>query len=145
MRVEDEMLEKVFGQSVEETLKETSEEGVAARARKVEAVPSKKEVEDHNLDHAVFRSWCPHCVKVRAEASGHKKRGGETGDVPTVSLDHMYARSEQEKEEEKGMPIIVVKDNKTKSMMGKVVPNKGAHEHAGRWSEIWWSSWATAR
>ena len=45
MRVEEEWFEKVFGQSVEETLKETSEEGVAARARKVEAAPSRKEVE----------------------------------------------------------------------------------------------------
>ncbi len=33
VRVEKEMFEKVFGQSVKETLIETSEEGVAARAR----------------------------------------------------------------------------------------------------------------
>ncbi len=52
----------MFGQSVEETLKETGEEGVAARASKVESAPSKKEVEDRNLDHAVFRGWCPHCI-----------------------------------------------------------------------------------
>ncbi len=80
------MFEKVFGQSVEEMLRETSEEGSAARARKVEAAPSKREVEDRNLDHAVFRSWRPHCVKCRTEACGHRKRGGETGDAPTVSL-----------------------------------------------------------
>ncbi len=60
MTVEEETLEKVFGQGVEETLRETGEEGVAARARKVEAVPSKKDVQDHNSDRAVFRSWCPH-------------------------------------------------------------------------------------
>ena len=99
MRVEEELFEKVFGQSVEETLKEASEGGVVAKARKVEVVPSKKEVGDHNLDHAVFRSWCPHCVKGRAEAYGHKKRGGATGDVPTISLDYMYMHSEQEEEE----------------------------------------------
>ena len=50
------MFKKVFGESVEETLRETSEEGAGARARNVEAVPSKKEVKEHNLDHAVFRS-----------------------------------------------------------------------------------------
>ncbi len=42
----------MFGQSVEEMLRETGEEGVAARARKVEVVPSRKEVGEHNLDHA---------------------------------------------------------------------------------------------
>ncbi len=64
------------------------EAGVGARARKVEAVPSKKEVEVPNLAHAVFRSWCPHCVKGRAKACGRKKRGG---DAPTVCLDHVHA------------------------------------------------------
>ncbi len=71
------MFGKVFGQSAEQTLRETGEEGVAARARKVEAAPSRKEMEEHNLAHAVFRSWLPHCVNCRAEAYGHKKRRGE--------------------------------------------------------------------
>ncbi len=48
--------------------------GSSARARKVEAAPSKKEVKDRNLDHAVFRSWCLPRVKSRAEACGHRKR-----------------------------------------------------------------------
>ncbi len=46
----------------------------------------------------------------RTEAFGHRQRGGETGDVPTVSLEYTHARSEQDKEEEKGLPIAVVKD-----------------------------------
>ncbi len=82
------------------------------------------------MGHAVFRSWRPHCVRGRAQAHGHRKRGGETGDVPTVSLDYMYAHSEQEKEEEKGMPMLVAKYNKTKMVMAKVVPSKGAQECA---------------
>ncbi len=53
------------------------------------------------MDHGVFRSWCPHCVKGRAEAYGHRRRGGETGDVPTASLDYTRACSEQDKGEEK--------------------------------------------
>ena len=51
MIIEEEMFKKVFGESVEETWSEASEEAVVARSRKVEAVPSKKEVEDHNSDH----------------------------------------------------------------------------------------------
>ncbi len=89
MRAEEEMFEKAFGQSVEETLKETGEEeGVAARAGKVEAVPCREEVEERNLHNAVFRSWRPHYVKGRAEVYGHKKRRGEGGEAPTVSLDY---------------------------------------------------------
>ncbi len=36
------MFKKVFGESVEETLREASEEGVVARAREVEAAPTRK-------------------------------------------------------------------------------------------------------
>ncbi len=68
-------------------------------------------------------------MKGRAEACGHKKRGGDGGDVPIVSLDYAYVRREQE-EEEKGAPIIVVKDNKTNLMMAKVAPSEGARENA---------------
>ncbi len=57
MKDEEEMFKEVFGESVEEALREMSEEGVGAKARKVEAPPSKKEVEEHNLDHVAFRSW----------------------------------------------------------------------------------------
>ncbi len=64
-----------------------------------------------------------------AVAYGRRRRGGETGDVPTVSLDCMYMHSEQEKEKEKGMPIVGVKDNKTKMVMAKVVPSKGVQEY----------------
>ncbi len=128
MKGEEEMLKRVFGESAEETFRGTSEEGVGARARKVEAVPSKKVVEGHNLDHVVFRNWCPHCGKGRAEACGHQKErrrrrrctDGEFG---------LHVHSDQEKEEEKGTPIIVAKDNKTKMMMAKAAPNKGTHEH----------------
>ncbi len=59
----EEEFRRVFGESVEEVVERVrqggvGEEAVRARARKTEAVPSQREVEEHNLDHAVFRSWC---------------------------------------------------------------------------------------
>ncbi len=69
------MFKKVFRESMEEALRDVSEEGVGAKARKVEAVPSKKELEERKSDHAVLRSWRPHCVAGRAEAYGREKRG----------------------------------------------------------------------
>ena len=35
---------------------EIGEEAVRAKARRTEPVPSQREVEEHNLDHGVFRS-----------------------------------------------------------------------------------------
>ena len=57
---------------------EESQEEARVRVRKEEAVPNETEVEEHNIDHAVFRSWCPHCVKGRATGKQHNKRVEET-------------------------------------------------------------------
>ena len=67
----EEEFRRAFGESAEKVVAremrgEVGEEAVRARARKTGAVPSEREVEEHNLDHAAFRSWCPHCVKGRA-------------------------------------------------------------------------------
>ncbi len=69
----------MFGESAEDVFEremrgDVGEEAVRARARKTGAAPSEKEAEAHNLDHAVFRSWCLHCVKGRAESYGHADR-----------------------------------------------------------------------
>ncbi len=47
---------RVFGESVEDTLdsvKDAGEEANTAGARRTEAVPSTREVEEHNLEHSV--------------------------------------------------------------------------------------------
>ena len=75
-----------------------AEEAVGARARRTDAVPSAREVEEHNSDHAVFRSWCPHCVKGRAESYGHVRKVLRESDTPVIAIDYMYMHSEQEKE-----------------------------------------------
>ncbi len=86
----EEEFRRVFGESTEEVVEqEKGEEAVRARARKTEAVPSQREVEEHSLDHGVFRNWCPHCVKGRAESYEHVKKVKNEGDVPTIGLDYM--------------------------------------------------------
>ncbi len=48
--------------------REDPSEGHRVRMRKTVAVPSDRELEEHNVDHAMFHAWCPHCVKGRWEA-----------------------------------------------------------------------------
>ena len=131
----EEEFRRVFGESAEEVVEQerrgdVGEEAARARARKAEIAPSDKEVEERNLDHAVFRCWCPHCVKGRAESCGHVKKAQGEGAVPTVGVDYVCVRSEQEKEEEKDTPIIVAKDSKTKMIMAKVAPSEGVENYA---------------
>ncbi len=111
-------------------MEEEGEGEEEAKARTTEMVPSEKAVEEHNLDHAVFRGWCPHRVKGRAEAYGHYVNKDKEKGVPTVGVDYMYMHGEQEKEEEKGMPIVVMKEDRTKVVLAKVVPSKGVDGYA---------------
>ncbi len=65
----------VFGGSAEEAVErerrgDVREEAARARARKVERVPSDEEVEDHSLDHAVLRTWCPPALRERQSRMG---------------------------------------------------------------------------
>ncbi len=91
-------------------------------------MPSAKEVEERNLDHSMFRSWRPHCVKGRAEACRHRRSKDDKREAPAVGLDYTRMRSEQEKVEEKCVPIVVLTDEKTKMTTAKVVPNKASSE-----------------
>ena len=77
----------IEGKKEREEREETEQEH-KIKMRKTEAVPSDKEVEEHNVDHAVFRAWCPHCVKGRGEAYGHMKLKNKRGDVPVISIDY---------------------------------------------------------
>ncbi len=54
-----------------------------------------------------------------------KRAQGDEKGAPVVSIDYMYACSEQEQEEEKGIPDVAMKDSRTKMIMAKVVQNKG--------------------
>ena len=100
---EKEMEEAIRGE------REVGEESSKPKVRSAEAVPSEREVEEHNVDHGVFRSWCPHCVKGRAESYEHKGKKLTEKEWPTIGIDYMYMHSEQEREEEVGMPIVVMK------------------------------------
>ena len=41
-------------------------------------MPSKEEVEKHNMSHLPYRSWCRHCVRGKGKELAHKKANRET-------------------------------------------------------------------
>ena len=104
---------------------EEEEEGYRPKYRIVSDKPSKREVEEHMITHIPFRDWCPHCVRGKCKSTPHRKRqeGGEE-EVPVVSVDYMFMESE-DREAEKGMPILVSRDRKSKWINAAVVTQKG--------------------
>ena len=56
-------------------------------------LPSKADVDSHNLTHATYRNWCPVCVKARGREDAHArakepKEGEET--MPCLGMDYDY-------------------------------------------------------
>ena len=72
------------------------EKAIRPKIRNIADEPTDKEVEEHYMHHAEFRQWCPHCVKGKAVAYGHR-RMKEVHGLPTVSIDYMFMGDRQEK------------------------------------------------
>ena len=52
---------------------EHEEAGVRRLARILSPqLPSKEEVDEHNLTHLPFRNWCHHCIKGTGRSADHR-------------------------------------------------------------------------
>ena len=98
--------------------------------RDVSKEPTDKEIEEHYMHHSDFRQWCPHCVKGKAVSYGSRRRQNLDDGLPTICIDYMFMGDQQGREEEKGMPMLVMKDKRTKVLWARVVPAKGVNAHA---------------
>ena len=119
----------------------SNEEGEAKAARKAMTPeqPTQKEIEEHELTHLPFRSWCVHCQRGKMKNAPHSKRRGvepEDRAHPVISIDYMYLdvdykrkSSEGYKKEIEGKrPILVVVDNITKTAFAHDMDAKGADD-----------------
>ncbi len=64
----------------------------------VENRPCQEEVDEHNVNHIPFRSWCVHCVKWKAVNQGHQRTAGvsQESEVPIVSIDYAFVNEDGE-------------------------------------------------
>ena len=97
--------------------------------------PSEKEVEEHMRTHAVFRSWCRHCVRGQGINDPHKRVEKGHAAIPILSIDYWIPGESREERKErknarsetiqKGMPVLVMKDRQRGYIIAEVVTNKG--------------------
>ena len=125
-----------FDQDKEEEEQEDEEEekeGLRARVVRKGYDPTRREVEEHMVNHLPYRSWCAHCVKGSAKGLQHRAKDKEDKEeerVALVSIDYMFMHDKQGEGEERGMPILVARDRKSKITRARVVPQKGRHWYA---------------
>ena len=100
--------------------------------RKIKTEPTQEDTDEHNLDHAQIRSWCPHCIKGRATSSPHLARESKGRELPVINIDYAFMNDDRDKkdDQDKRMPIIVIKDDETNIKLARVVPNTGVDPYA---------------
>ena len=91
-------------------------------------LPSKAEVEAHNLTHLPFRSWCRHCVRGRGEEEPHRKNA-ERGDggVAEIHVDYAFPGSHGQE----GLTLLVARERDSKMILSTPLPTKGTSGEFG--------------
>ena len=103
--------------------------------------PSQSEIDDHNVTHVPYRSWCSHCVEGRGREMAHTSVDRGDRSVATVAFDYLfmvqfgvYIREEWqvlETDEETrtgALKILVVRDLRSRALSAHGVPFKGVDE-----------------
>ena len=107
-----------------------AEEGQKARFISKPCMPSKKEVDQHNVSHVPYRNWCPHCVKGKRKGKAHFKKGKEeTCGLSKIHADYLYF-VKTEDTSQRGAPSLAMLDSKTGMIKARVVNKKGLDEFA---------------
>ena len=90
--------------------------------------PSRRDVDEHEAsNHAVYRSWCAACVAGRASGQPHLAAPEEEENaVPTILSDYGFLGQD----DGKCLPILVIKDKRTKRIAAIFVEHKGDNVYA---------------
>ena len=85
-------------------------------------LPSAREVDEHNISHLPFRSWCPHCIKGRGREADHRRQPHTERGVDEFHLDYCFLGDEMGFK----LTILVGVERYSGMKMCTVVPTKDA-------------------
>jgi len=106
------------------------EEAHSSGVLKTPILLSQNEIDEHNLTHLPFRAWCPFCIRGRGLSSGHfARKETEDQQIPTISVDYCFLGDESTRDTD--LPVLVVRDRRTKSVWAHPVPSKGVDNPFG--------------
>jgi len=86
-------------------------------------LPSREDVEIHEMTHLPFRNWCPHRIKGRGIEASHKRAGRDKDALPELHVDFCFMGSEVG---EGNLTIVVARERDSRMTLSEVVPVKGS-------------------
>ena len=121
----------------EEVIHAEEAETQAPRVPRAPRTPSQQEIDDHEVTHCPFRSWCEHCVRGQAKDDPHCAVSAEYADssVVRVSMDYCFftedAKATETDHEDStkstvSMTVMLMVESLFRSMWAYTVQCKGA-------------------
>ena len=93
--------------------------------------PSQKEIDEHELTHLPFRTWCRECVHRRGVEMPHRARIGDDGDrLMKLNVDFMFLGPRGTAGET--IPVLVIREEKTRMTLSSAVHSKTIGEFVAR-------------
>jgi len=87
-------------------------------------VPSREEVETHEMTHLPYRNWCRHCVMGRGVEATHRRAVRDVGAIPEIHVDFCFPGSVVGNGQ--NLTVVVARDRDSRMMLSEVVPTKGS-------------------
>ena len=110
------------GPDVEPDGEEQVEEEPHVSASSSPPVVSELARQRHYLSgHVLYRSWCPHCLRVRGRDNQHKPTDSASRDYPILHWDYAYLFSknvddDSAAENRRDSPLLCMRDDKAKGI-----------------------------
>jgi len=83
-------------------------------------MPTKAEIDEHELSHVPYRNWCPHCVMGSGKDLDHRKGIEEERGLSEFSFDYCFPGDELGYK----LTILVGRERSTGMRMATAVPTK---------------------
>ena len=114
----------------ERTSDEEDDEAKQPKYMRDPGQPSQKQIEEHDILHLEYRSWCKWCVLGKGQSDHHLRQKGEKDELgqPTMSIDYMFVGTKNVKAKDR--TVLTVFDNRTKAVLALMVHSKGPVEWA---------------
>ena len=104
-------------------------EGQQIKLKTVGRPVNQREIDEHQITHIPYRSWCKHCISGRGQSAQHRQLQCRDHEIPTISIDYAYL-GEDGREDQKLQPMIVTKDDHSGTIRAHLVEEKGVNAYA---------------
>ena len=119
-------MERADGVSPGGAIEEEVTEARSAKRKPDPRLPTKEEIDEHNITHLPRRSWCSFCIRGCGISDAHRQLEAENL-LPRISFDYFFMGQH---DAEDTLPLIGIRDSKSRTVFSHALEAKGVNDYA---------------